>query len=84
MIKVEIFALPGCTKCVTARQSLCEVIDEVGVDKCTWREVNLLDEIGYAVELGVVSTPSWCFQLYPALTHCARRSTVLSSVSDEG
>ena len=34
------------------------VTDEIGQDKVSWREVNILEEMDYAVELGVMSTPA--------------------------
>jgi hypothetical protein len=34
------------------------VVESFGQDKVTWREVNVVDEIDYAVELGVVVPPS--------------------------
>jgi len=34
------------------------VVESFGHDKVTWREVNILDEIDYVVELGVVVPPS--------------------------
>jgi len=30
----------------------------LGAEKIEWREINVLDSIDYAVELGVLSTPS--------------------------
>ena len=57
-IKVEIFSSPGCSKCGHAKEVLRKLVDELGSGKLEWREVNILDEIDYAVELGVLSTPS--------------------------
>lgn len=34
------------------------IAEELGQDKLTWREVNILEEIDYAVDLGVMSTPA--------------------------
>lgn len=57
-IQVEIFSSPGCSKCGHTRDVLKELVDELGGDKIQWREVNILDEIDYAVKLGVLSAPS--------------------------
>jgi len=57
-IKVEIFSSPGCGKCGHAKEALHKLVDEIGADKIQWREVNILDDLDYAVELGVMSTPS--------------------------
>lgn len=58
MLKVEVFSSPGCTKCGQAKDVLRKVVEEVGSGRIQWREVNVLDEMDYAVKLGVLSTPA--------------------------
>ena len=58
MIKVEVFSSPGCGKCAQAKAVLKSVAEELGQDKVTWREVNILEEMDYAVDLGVMSSPA--------------------------
>ena len=58
MLKVEVFYSPGCGKCAQAKAVLRTVAEKLGPDKVTWREVNILEEIDYAVELGVMSSPA--------------------------
>ncbi|TCV79185.1 glutaredoxin family protein [Sulfurirhabdus autotrophica] len=58
MIKVEVFSSPGCGKCAQAKSVLKTIAEELGQDKITWRDVNILDEMDYAVELGVMSSPA--------------------------
>lgn len=58
MLKVEVFSSPGCSKCGHAKEVLRQLADELGGDKIQWREVNILDEMDHAIELGVMSTPS--------------------------
>ena len=58
MIKVEVFSSPGCGKCGHAREVLRKLVGELGEDRIHWREVNILEELDYAVSLGVLSTPS--------------------------
>lgn len=58
MLKIEVFSSPGCSKCGHAKQVLQDLASELGDDKIQWREVNILDEMDHAVELGVLSTPS--------------------------
>jgi len=58
MIKVEVFSSPGCGKCGHAKEVLRNLADELGGENIQWREVNILDEIDHAIELGVMSTPS--------------------------
>jgi len=57
-INVEVFSSPGCGKCGHAKAVLRKLADELGGDNIHWREVNILDELDYSVELGVLSTPS--------------------------
>jgi predicted DsbA family dithiol-disulfide isomerase len=56
MIKVEVFSSPGCGKCGHAKEVLRRLAAELG--GIEWREVNVLDEMDYAVALGVLSTPA--------------------------
>ena len=58
MLKVEVFSSPGCGKCAQAKAVLRAVAEEFGPDKVAWREVNILEEIDYAVALGVMSSPA--------------------------
>lgn len=57
-IKVEVFSSPGCSKCGHAATVLRKLAEEMGSDKIQWREVNILEEMDYAVALGVMSTPA--------------------------
>ena len=57
-MKVEVFATPGCSTCAQSRDALQAVVEAFGQDKVTWREVNVVDAIEYAVELGIVVPPS--------------------------
>jgi len=57
-IKVEVFSSPGCSKCGHAKEALRTLATELGDDSIQWCEVNILEELDHAVELGVLSTPS--------------------------
>lgn len=56
MILVEIFSTPDCGKCAHAREALRAVAESLSAVR--WREVNILDELDYAVDLGVLSLPA--------------------------
>lgn len=60
-IKVEVFSSPGCSKCGHAKEVLRKLTDEIGAGRIDWREVNILEEMDYAVNLGVMSTPAIAF-----------------------
>lgn len=56
-MKVELFHAPGCSKCAAAREDLKATAIAAGPD-VEWREVNVLDEMEYAVERGVLALPA--------------------------
>jgi len=58
MTKIEVFTAPGCGKCGKAKDELETIVNQLGNEKFEWREVNILREMDYAIELGVLSTPS--------------------------
>lgn len=57
-IKVEVFSAPGCARCAETKEALRKIVEEVGAGRIAWREVSVVDEIDYAVKLGVLSTPA--------------------------
>jgi len=57
-IKVDIFSSPGCGKCGHAKIVLENIAKAMGGNKIEWRDVNILDEMDYAIDIGVLSTPS--------------------------
>lgn len=56
-MKIEVFYTLGCSECVVAHAKLRAAAQET-VNDLEWRELNVLDEIDYAVELGVLTLPS--------------------------
>lgn len=56
-MKIELFHAPGCSRCAAARESL-KAAAEAAVTGLEWREVDVLDEMDYAVERGVLSLPA--------------------------
>jgi thioredoxin 1 len=57
-IRIEVFSTPGCSHCERSRDSLKAIAQAFGAHRVTWRDVNLLDELDYAVQLGVLTPPS--------------------------
>ncbi|KWK60963.1 thioredoxin family protein [Burkholderia stagnalis] len=73
-IKIEVFSTPGCSNCDRLSDTLKAVAQAFGEDQVTWRDVNLLDELDYAVELGVLTPPSMAIDgelLFPKLPSVA-------------
>lgn len=58
VIKVELISSSGCKRCEHARGELKAIAREVAEDKLVWRDVDVLDELDYAVGLGVLTLPS--------------------------
>lgn len=57
-IRIEVFSSPGCDRCGRASELLREITHELASDRIQWREVNVVEELDYAVKLGVLSMPS--------------------------
>ncbi len=57
-INIEVFSSPDCGKCAHTKDVLRKLADEIGRGTIQWREVNILDELDYAVSLGVLTTPA--------------------------
>lgn len=56
-MKVELIYAPGCAECMTARADLRSAA-EAAVAGAEWIEINVLDALDYAVELGVLTLPA--------------------------
>lgn len=55
-MKIDLFYTPGCAKCAGATAALKAAAEAVpGVE---WREVNVLDDLDRAVDLGVLTLPA--------------------------
>ena len=57
-IQIEVFASPGCNRCGQALDLVDKITREIGTERFAWRKVDVLDELDYAVELGVLSMPA--------------------------
>jgi thioredoxin 1 len=58
VLKIELISSSGCKECVQAREELKAVATEVAQGSLQWRDVNVLDELDYAVSLGVLTLPA--------------------------
>lgn len=56
-MKVEIFYAAGYTRCAAGLENL-KAAARQAVRHLEWREINVLEEIDYAVELGVLTLPA--------------------------
>ncbi|EIL86813.1 MAG: glutaredoxin [Rhodanobacter sp. 67-28] len=73
-IRIEVFSTSGCSHCERSRDSL-KAIAQAFAQRVTWRDVNLLDELDYAVRLGVLTPPSMAIDgelVFPKLPSAAQ------------
>ncbi|OGB26685.1 MAG: thioredoxin [Burkholderiales bacterium RIFCSPLOWO2_02_FULL_57_36] len=56
-MNVELFYTEGCSRCAAAREGLKAAALEA-VPDTTWREIDAIKELDYAVELGVLTLPA--------------------------
>ena len=73
-MKIELFYTPGCRKCVEASDGLKAAAQEL-IPGVLWRELNALDELDYAVEVGVVALPAIAIDgelVFSSLPTCRR------------
>lgn len=56
-MKVELFQTSGCKSCSAARDSLKSAAQQA-VPGLAWRDVDVTQELDYAVEIGVMSLPA--------------------------
>lgn len=57
-VVVEVLTASGCGHCQKAKTLAKETIAELGDNRIQYREVNVVEEIDYAVRLGMLSTPA--------------------------
>lgn len=57
-IQVEVFSSPGCNRCDRVFDLVQGLTDKMGGGRIAWRAVNVLEELDYAVELGVLTMPA--------------------------
>lgn len=60
-ILVEVFASPGCSKCGRTKKVLQAIAADIGDGRVELRQVDVIEELDYAVRLGVRSTPAIAF-----------------------
>jgi thioredoxin len=96
-LKIEIFSAPSCTRCNKAFQLAERLIAELAEQKIendafnlegiTLRKLSVVDELDYAVDLGVRATPSIAMNgvlVFTAMPNAADfRKAILSHVDME-
>lgn len=57
-VHIEVFSAPGCNSCGQAKAVIRKLVEQMDDKRLQWREVDVLAELDYAVELGVLATPA--------------------------
>ena len=58
LVVVEVLTASGCGRCQKAKSLVKDVISELDDANIQYREINVVEEIDYAVSLGILSTPA--------------------------
>jgi hypothetical protein len=56
-MKIEMFSTPGCSACVAQNDEL-RAAGQAAVKDLEWRDINVLENVDRAVDLGVLTLPS--------------------------
>lgn len=57
-VDIEVFTSTVCSNCQRASRLVEQLLKEPGFENVTWREVEVVEEIDFAVACGVLATPS--------------------------
>jgi len=57
-VAVDLFWASSCTRCQQAKLEISNVISQLENKRLCYREIDVLEEIDYAVDIGVLKTPS--------------------------
>lgn len=57
-INIELFSASDCNRCLQVATMINRVLQEFPRENIGFRKVNVLDEIDYAVSVGVIMTPA--------------------------
>ena len=83
MINIEIFSVPGCSKCAAANVLLEHAVSQLCGKDIAWRSVNVLEEIDYAVELGVLSPLAIAINGRLAFTSLPSAAALLAAIKKQ-
>lgn len=80
-MKLELFYSPGCVRCAEARDGLKTAALGV-VPDLIWRELNVLEELDYAVQLGVLTLPAVAIDGELVFTSLPTKRQLCAALSD--
>lgn len=86
-MKIELFYAAGCNKCAANRESLKAAAERV-MPNLEWRELDVLENMDYAVDLGVLTLPAMAingvleFPALPSVTELVNTLTCRSTTPE--
>ena len=57
-VTLEMFFASACNRCAQTKRLLKTIVDKFSEGTIIYREIDVLEELDYAVSLGVLATPS--------------------------
>jgi len=57
-VNIEIFCAPNCNRCGRAVELVQDIISELNNSSIHWQKLNVVEEVDYAVSLGIRATPA--------------------------
>lgn len=82
MIVIEIFTAPNCNRCGRAVTLIEEIITEMAIDNVQCRKVDVLENIDYAVQLGILATPAIVINGKLIFTSLPTKAKLLTTLQD--
>ncbi len=58
LIKIELFSASNCNRCIKAKKQLQNMIIKLADSRLDYHELNVVNELDYAVSLGILITPA--------------------------
>ena len=55
---IELFSASTCHRCSKAKKKVQKLVEDFADDRMVYREVDVVDELDYAVSLGILITPT--------------------------
>jgi thioredoxin 1 len=69
-ITVDVLFTPGCRKCAATIEKLRPVIEDLEVKGVEWRDVDILENFDYVIELGIIGPSALAIEgelVFPSL-----------------
>ena len=81
-ISIEIFCAPNCNRCGRTVSLVQEVVEALNNELVDWRKVDIVEELDYAVELGIRATPSIVINHQLIFTASPDKQTLKQTITD--